>query len=57
VAARALVCHLAVTNYGLSLTATASALTISNQSVLRGVTAGQTLLTTAGWKLADLLPR
>jgi hypothetical protein len=51
------VCHLAVTHYGLSLTATASALTISNQSVLRGVTAGQTLLTTAGWKLADLLPR
>jgi hypothetical protein len=31
--------------------------TISKQGVLRGVSAGQTLLTTAGWKLADLLPR
>ncbi len=56
VAARALVCHLAVSHYGLSLTATAMVLTISKQSVLRGVAAGEHVLAAAGWKLADLLP-
>jgi hypothetical protein len=57
VAARAVVSHLAVTHYGLSLTATAAALSVSKQSVLRGVTAGAHVLVTTGWTAADLLPR
>jgi len=57
VAARALVSHLAITRYGLSLTATAAALSVSKQSVLRGVTAGAHVLAAAGWTVADLLPR
>jgi putative transposase len=57
VAARALVSHLAVTHYGLSLTATAAALSVSKQSVLRGVTAGAHVLATTGWSITDLLPR
>ncbi len=56
VAARALVCHLAVSHYGLSLTATAMGLTISKQSVLRGVAAGEHVLAVKGWTVADLLP-
>jgi hypothetical protein len=45
-----------VTHYGLSLTATAAALSVSKQSVLRGVTAGARVLAAAGWSAADLLP-
>jgi putative transposase len=56
VAARGLVSHLAVTHYGLSLTATAAALSVSKQSVLRGVAAGAHLLAAKGWSAADLLP-
>ena len=43
------------THYGLSLTATARALTISQQSVLRGVSTGERVLAAAG--CPDLLPR
>jgi hypothetical protein len=45
-----------VTPYGLSLTATAAALSVSKQSVLRGVATGAHLLATKGWGAADLLP-
>jgi hypothetical protein len=47
----------AVIHYGLSLNATAAALSVSKQSVLRGVTAGAHLLATKGWSAVDLLPR
>jgi hypothetical protein len=33
------------------------ALSVSKQSVLRGVTAGAYVLATTGWTAADLLPR
>lgn len=57
VAARALVCHLALTHYGLSLTATATALGVSKQSVLRGVSTGQARLASDRDTLPDgLLP-
>jgi hypothetical protein len=56
VAARRLVSHLAVIHYGLSLAATAAALSVSKQSVLRGVAAGARLLAAKGWSVADLLP-
>ena len=45
----------AVQHYGLTLTATAAALSVSKLSVLRGVTAGDQVLATAGWTAADLL--
>ncbi len=57
VAARALVCHLGVTQYGLSLTATAAALSVSKQSVLRGVRAGERVLAATGYSVSELLPR
>ena len=43
-------------HYGLSLTATARALTLSQQSVLRGVSSGERVRAAAGWSLPDLLP-
>ena len=56
VTARIVVSYLAVQHYGLTLTATAAALSVSKQSVLRGVTAGDQVLAAAGWTAADLLP-
>ena len=55
VTARIVVSYLAVQHYGLTLTATAAALSVSKQSVLRGVTAGDQVLAAAGWTAADLL--
>jgi len=55
VTARIVVSYLAVQHYGLTLTATAAALSVFKQSVLRGVTAGDRVLAAAGWTATDLL--
>jgi hypothetical protein len=55
VTARIVVSYLAVQHYGLTLTATAAALSVSKQSVLRGVTAGDQVLAAGGWTAAELL--
>jgi hypothetical protein len=55
VTARGVVSHLAVEHYGLTLTARAAALSVSKQSVLRGVAAGAHVLAVAGWTIAELL--
>ena len=55
VTARIVVSYLAVQHYGLTLTATAAALSVSKQSVLRGVAAGDRVLAAAGWTATDLL--
>ena len=49
--------HATVAHYGLSLTATAAALSVSKQSVLCGVTAGARVLAAKGWSATDPLPR
>jgi hypothetical protein len=48
--------HATVAHYGLSLTATVAALSISKQSVLRGLTAGAHVLATTGRTQANVLP-
>ena len=55
VTARAIVSHCAVTHFGLTLTATAAALSVSRQTVLRGVTAGPQALAATGMRAADPL--
>ena len=55
VEARALISHVAVHGYGVSLTEVSRALGVSKQSVSRGVEMGEQLLRQKGWRLGDLI--